>query len=235
MKFNKQILEAVKRGIKLAIDDFDFNNIKSNSFDIVNDDKYIEMKVKFNHLAQYYKVLSKEQLKELADLHYQYGFTYKIYNTTELKSIINYICDIDTKADLNWVDVSKITSFFSLFRNSEFIGNISEWNVSNVTQMQYAFSNSNFNGDISKWDVSNVTNMIGMFMHNERFDRDISNWDVSNVILMDFMFYDARSFKQDISNWKLHPSLGKSQLSTQLSNMFSRCPISKKHKPLKLQ
>ena len=231
MKFNKQILEAIQNGIKLAIDDFDFNDIETNSSDIVSDDKYIEMKVKFNHLAQYYKVLSKSQLKELADLHYQYGFTYRINTASELKDMINYICDIDMKADLNWVDVSKITSFFSLFRNSEFIGNISEWNVSNVTQMQYAFSNCNFNGDISKWDVSNVTNMTGMFMQNEKFNRDISTWDVSNVTLMDFMFFDARSFKQDISNWKLHSSLGKQQLKS----MFKRCPISKKHKPLKMQ
>ena len=43
------------------------------------------------------------------------------------------------------------------------------------------FSESQFNGDISNWDVSNVTNMIGMF-YNSQFNGDISNWDVSNVI-----------------------------------------------------
>ena len=32
-----------------------------------------------------------------------------------------------------------------------------------ITDMSKLFSESQFNGDISNWDVSNVTNMIGMF------------------------------------------------------------------------
>jgi surface protein len=43
-----------------------------------------------------------------------------------------------------------------MFYNSEFKGDISDWDVSNVEFMSYMFSNSEFNGDISGWDVSNV-------------------------------------------------------------------------------
>ena len=233
MKLNKQILEAIHKGINIALDDFDFNDINQNdSNSIIDDNKYIEKRIRFNHLVDYYRVLSKEELKELADLHYQYGFVYTVPTKSELIYMIKeYICWIDEKADLNWMDVSKITDFACLFEKSKFIGNISEWDVSNVTTMQWMFRDSNFNGDLSNWDVSNVTNMVGMFVRNERFDKDISRWNVSNVTLMDFMFYGAKSFRQDISNWKLHPSLGKQQLSY----MFIGCPISKKHKPLRLQ
>ena len=50
-----------------------------------------------------------------------------------------------------------------------------------ITDMSKLFSESQFNGDISNWDVSNVINMIGMF-YKSQFNGDISKWDVSNVI-----------------------------------------------------
>jgi surface protein len=46
-----------------------------------------------------------------------------------------------------------------MFANSQFNGNISNWDVSNVTNMHYMFANSQFNGNISNWDVSSVTSM----------------------------------------------------------------------------
>jgi hypothetical protein len=39
-------------------------------------------------------------------------------------------------------------------------------------------SNSQFNGDISQWDVSGVENMDNMFK-NSQFNGDISQWDLS--------------------------------------------------------
>jgi surface protein len=52
--------------------------------------------------------------------------------------------------------------------------------TTNVTDMSKMFYDSQFNGDISNWDVSNVTNMSEMFEYSQ-FNGDISNWDVSNV------------------------------------------------------
>jgi surface protein len=47
----------------------------------------------------------------------------------------------------------------NLFKNSEFNGDISNWNTGNVADMSEMFMYSKFNGDISKWDTSNVTDM----------------------------------------------------------------------------
>ena len=46
--------------------------------------------------------------------------------------------------------------------------------------MSYMFYDSNFNGDISQWNVSNVTVMCEMF-YASKFNGDISQWDVSRV------------------------------------------------------
>jgi surface protein len=76
--------------------------------------------------------------------------------------------------------------------------------VSKVTNMVWVFNGSAFNGDISKWDVSNVKDMSCMFQSSE-FNGDISRWDVSNVKSMRCMF-EGSSFKGDLSTWLLHPN-----------------------------
>ena len=58
-----------------------------------------------------------------------------------------------------------------MFYESQFNGDISNWDVSNVTDMTWMFRDSQFNGDISKWDVSNVTQMFEMF-NNSRIPNE---------------------------------------------------------------
>jgi len=53
----------------------------------------------------------------------------EVTSKNELKRII---MSSPTNADLNYLDVSKISDMSYLFRKSEFNGNISEWDVSNV-------------------------------------------------------------------------------------------------------
>ena len=95
------------------------------------------------------------------------GNNYRYFPKTkkELKDIIKQrIKDEGNEVDLNDIDISKITDMSTLFKDTNFNGDISEWNVSNVTNMRYMFSGCiSFNQDISSWDVSNVTNMRGMF------------------------------------------------------------------------
>jgi surface protein len=136
-------------------------------------------------------------------------------NDTIHQIVKDEIAKYGNTANLNHINVSQVTSMFSLFKDSSFNGDISQWDVSNVTNMNLMFHRSGFKGDISKWDVSNVTTMAGMFIGSP-FNGDISQWNVSKVEHMYSMFYcsilsghSPSLFKnvplnRHIENWILH-------------------------------
>ena len=129
------------------------------------------------------------------------------------------------KANLNFIDTSKITDMSYLFAKSDFNGDIHKWNVSNVETMDAMFAGSDFNGDISEWNVSNVKSMPSMFM-SSKFNGDIHKWDVSNVKDMRGMFYKS-NFNQDISDWQISDN-------AIVVYMLSKCKLKKVHYPLVL-
>ena len=110
-------------------------------------------------------------------------YTYCPENKSQLKDLLHQLFrERGNEADLNDIDVSKITDMSRLFATGEYI-------------------NMNFN--ISDWDVSNVTNMTEMFSECEKFNCDISSWDVSNVKYMNYMFYGCKDFEQNLSKWNV--------------------------------
>ena len=117
---------------------------------------------------------------------------------------ISYIF-LDTKIDipLNW-DLSNILRITSVFEQTNFNQDISDWDISSAEYINgLFFNNESFNQDISNWNTSNVTSMNRTFLAARSFNQNVSNWDVSNVTDMQFMFGSANNFNQTISNWNV--------------------------------
>ena len=99
--------------------------------------------------------------------------------------------------DLSKLDTSEITDMLSIFRHSNFNGDISNWNTSNVTNMERMFYNAySFNQPLN-FDTSNVTNMERMFAYARTFNQ-LLNFDTSKITNMKSMFYQAKSFNQPV-------------------------------------
>lgn len=231
MKFNKQILEAINRGIQLALDDFDFNdNIESkptNDIINVNNQAIAQAYVRQINNIQVNNTINidsdiKRQIRKLYKLLRinLAGEKYIVTSREELKHLIKHIVILNPKANLNWIDTSHITNMVYLFDDfflKEFCGNISKWNMSNVTNARNMFYGCRkFNCDISKWDVHNLRLMGNMFGECYKFNQDLSNWDVSNVTEMSCTFAGCHNFNCDLSNWDVSNV-------TDMAYMFSRC------------
>lgn len=243
MKNYNKILEAVDRGVRLALDDYEDiegNKSISSERDIIQNKEYVKEIIlrekaekTFNDILEKWDTgkyaFTKKDLKTLADISNKYGFKYRNLenNVFLINDTISSISSINPKADLNWIDVSHITNLNEAFAHDaarKFNGDISKWDVSRVKTMEGTFLNSKFNGDISNWNVSNVEKMDHMF-RNSKFNGNISNWNVSKVTTMYQMFKDTK-FNQDISNWRI-------LLKCTIEDMFCNCEIKPEYKPLK--
>lgn len=244
MKLSKQILEAINRGVQLALDDIEDIDNKSVFSDVIDSKDVIKNRIEYEKAKKIFNgiikkwdsgkyLFTKKDLKTLINLSNQYGFKYKGLedNRFLINETIDLITQVDSNANLNWIDVSHITEMNGIFAHgnaTKFNGDISKWDVSNVKNMDGMFMDSVFNGDISNWDVSHVTSMHAMFCQNKDFNQNISKWDVSNVNTFESMFQGASHFNKNISNWKIKDN-------AKTAYMFDQCKISPWNKPKALQ
>ncbi len=111
-------------------------------------------------------------------------------------------------ADLNTVDLSRVTSFGGAF-SASFNRDVSDIDTSGAIYMSNAFSGAKaFNQDINHWDVSNVQSMLGMFQGASSFDQDLDLWDTSKVRSFYWMFDGATAFNGKVEAWDVAPSRG---------------------------
>ena len=230
MKKNQMhnILESINRGIRIALDDYDYNELNgsiSHKSNVIQGDNFIKERIELDDLVRklaYYVNISEEEFIKLSQLAKKYNYKYSVKNKDELKRIVNYVGNKSyfvhmnefnenlLKVDLNFLDVSNITSMSELFKDNDFNGDISKWDVSNVTDMNGMFRNSHFNGNISNWDVSNVK-YLNMMFTNSIFDQDISNWNCKTAIsymdAVEIKAMFARSPLEDKAKIKYWPKL----------------------------
>lgn len=124
-----------------------------------------------------------------------------------------------TAVDMSDWNVSNVVVFDHTFFETTGASDldISNWNTSKGELFNCMFANSDFNGDISNWDLSNAKYTTQMFGKNAYFDCDLSNWDVSNVTEMAGMFYNATVFTgKGLGNWNTGSV-------TNMSLMFKNC------------
>ena len=132
-QFYKHVIKNISKTVKQYINEaFDFDSINKQKKPINIHDILPTI---------FEKIDNGKNLSSIEyDILTSYNSIYIVDDIEELQGLINYIIDdFGNEVNLNWIDVS------------------------NVDNMANLFNNSDFNGDISQWDVSNVRNMQGMF------------------------------------------------------------------------
>ena len=146
---------------------------------------------------------------------FQYNYQPKDFN--ELRSLIEKLLKERGKdADLNDIDISKVTTFGNIIKTGKYKGysglfygldphniDISKWDVRNAEDMSYMFFGcENFNCDLENWDVRNTEDMSWMFYNCKKFNCDLNTWNVRNVNIMNLMFYNCTSLENRPSWYK---------------------------------
>ncbi len=150
-----------------------------------------------------------EKIKLNKDIKVEDKYTCQPQEYKELRSIIKERLYKDRDANLNDIDVSKITTMDGLFVNLYPHNiDISEWDMSNVTSIyQMFYECRGFNCDLSNWDVSNIKDANYCFFSCENFEgKGLENWNVSNLEHITQMFYgckklDAKKILNNNTKW----------------------------------
>ena len=120
--------------------------------------------------------------------------------------------------------IKPLTSLERVFKGTNITltgDSLSKWRTAGVINMNSAFMNSNFNGEINDWNTSNVVDMVSIFENNTTFNQPLNNWDINKLTDMSRMFYGASSFNQLLNNWDTSNVTNMSNLFTGASS-FNR-------------
>ena len=142
-----------------------------------------------------------EKLKINKDSNNKSEYHYHPEKLSELiKLLIKLVNKRGSDADLNDVDVSRITDMSDLFHR---VNHLSKYKIQFI--------------DISKWDVSNVEDFESMFERCSNFTSDLLRWDFSSAKNVKFMFLNCSKFNSEVGKWKFNPEL------TNMLRMFDGC------------
>ncbi len=113
-----------------------------------------------------------------------------------------------TNENLNSWDVRNVRFFIGTFQDTQFNGDITDWDPHAAESLFAMFYNDTaFNQDVSNWTVASVTNLSSMFAYDTAFNNGGVPLDwgtlTGSVQNMSTMFYHASSFNQNVSNWNV--------------------------------
>ena len=193
MQFSKSILEAINRGIALALDDFDDDepaqHVKSKQTNI----DHVEVMV--NHIFNLIDngKATKEDLNTLKHWYKQTDLRYHVKSKKQLLNIIVNLSQISPKdIDLNWIDISNLTDLTRLFSKVKNLNiDCSEWDTGHVEKFNYIFAfSSNTNIKANNWQFDNAKEFDGMFYMCKTINVEIDaeHWNSGNVKSMQNMF-----------------------------------------------
>ena len=113
--------------------------------------------------------------------------------------------------DISGWNVSKVTTFESMFQQAILFNNGNNTNINPIT----------LRSGIDGWDTSSVISMSAMFYVATTFNRDIGSWNVTKVTDFSGMFQIATAFNNggssSINNWIINTSANVS-----MNSMFNQ-------------
>ena len=130
-----------------------------------------------------------------------------------------------TNLDLSDWDVSKVTSFWSMFRRATSLItlNLTDWGVNrtaSTVNMNKMFEGTTAlaNLTLTNFETTNVTDMSFMFASSGVTSLDLSHWDVTKVASFSYMFYGAKSLTTlNLTDWGVNRTAGTVTMQTMFS------------------
>lgn len=130
----------------------------------------------------------------------------KATNDTIHQIVYDEINRLGVDADLNHIDVSKVTTMYRSY-SSYYTDGFEKSPFSNPKLNHYPDAGEDYNitkainVDVSKWDVSNCQDFSFLFFDCTNFNCDLSNWDISSATSLNQMFTFCENFNSDLSRW----------------------------------